>query len=269
MKTEDIRAFESCLERQIPGFGIVPKEDSKLMKVFGVLLSPLNPVFDQYTTVWGDKAYLPKALRDGDLEYVFMVLAHEFVHLWDKKRKGFWGFDFPYVSPQIYALIPIVIFALFGSWVSLLTLSVGYLVGALVSRKRLGVFWAIFAPSVVSSLVLGWFLSGFWTLLLPLVMALLFLPSPGRTRLELRGYTMSIGVSYLRLGRIDSAFVDEIQTFFTGPDYLFMCRDKAKIRERLQVAVAGVVDGSVWSQEPYKVVYEFMLERGLVSKKYT
>ena len=67
---------------------IVNKGDSKLMKIFAILLRPISPAFmtDFYTTV-GETIYIPEGVKVPPAQ----VVIHEFVHI---KQLHTWGILF-------------------------------------------------------------------------------------------------------------------------------------------------------------------------------
>lgn len=116
--------------------------------------------------------------------YPWRSLAHELVHIHDRSKSTFGplGFDMWYLFPQV----PCAVLSLVGA--------VG--VGLAISS------WG-------------------WLLLIGLV-ALAPFPAPGRTRLERRGYAMSIAMHYWQNGTADLYQQGAIAAKFEGPDYYWM-----------------------------------------------
>ena len=104
---------EMLIRALAPGFKVVPKENSRLMRLLSKVLF-FNDSFDQYTTTIGKTVYMPA--KDIGVEWV--TLAHEGRHVLDRQK---WGvlFGLSYLFPQILA-----VFALLAplSWWWLLSL---------------------------------------------------------------------------------------------------------------------------------------------------
>jgi hypothetical protein len=102
-----LEAFEAEL-RQYCNFKVAFKDESPLMGVLGFCLRPLNPAFMQDTattlgsTVWFPSRQYYEAFGEG-------MLAHEFVHLWDKADNPWW-FGLSYLMPQVL-IAPILVLA--------------------------------------------------------------------------------------------------------------------------------------------------------------
>lgn len=96
------------LESQIPGFDIRGKQNSLLMRVLSLLLFFNKRFMDSYVTTVYPRIYVPswwgksKHRWKAEME----ILAHEYVHLRDRKKLG-WAFNLLYLSPQIFSLLAI------------------------------------------------------------------------------------------------------------------------------------------------------------------
>ena len=264
MRPVDQQAFEdfqAVIREEIPGFKVGYKDQSSLMKFLGFLARPFNPKFlTNYITTWGNTVYFPST------EFVMKepgnalcVLAHEFVHLCDYRDHGFWGFQVTYAAPQIYALIPMLAYAILGSVVPLLIFFGCYLAGAALAKWK-WLMWSVFGIGVLAALVTGWLLSGFWLFLLVGSLVPLAMSSSSRTKWELRGYTMTLATFRWMFERNPPpAFFDFIRTQFTGPDYFFMCRNDAKIDTALSIAYEKIKDESIRDEKVYDLVYNFFV----------
>jgi len=92
------------------GMKVVNKEDSLLMKIFGVL-SIFNPDFMKYTTTTlFSTVYMPKKIRERGNHW--KILLHEFVHMWDSRRDKLYLFK--YAFPQILGFVGFL--ALLAVW---------------------------------------------------------------------------------------------------------------------------------------------------------
>ena len=96
--------LEKHIYRTIPGFKIKNKKQSLLMKILGRLLF-FNPQFmSRYVSVIYPVMYVPDfPFKANDHVSATELLAHEYVHLRDRKSMGPL-FNFLYLSPQILAV---------------------------------------------------------------------------------------------------------------------------------------------------------------------
>jgi len=104
-------------EKEIPGFQVKFKNESWTSKVLGFLTWPFNKRYMQdFTTTRGKTVFFPSRKWMLDRQMVAAkVLAHELVHLWDRKHRNFITHECWYMFPQILALFSLL--ALFGgSW---------------------------------------------------------------------------------------------------------------------------------------------------------
>lgn len=253
--------FERFLWVQIPGCRVVFKDTSKLMKFLGFLLNPFNNRFmTLHITTWGKNIYFPsRADYEANPTSSLVALAHEYVHLWDSREKGFWKFHWAYITPQVYLLLSILCYAVFGSSLSLLALVGGYVFAAFLAYKSKVASIIALVVSVLGALTLGWVFSGFWVFLLTAAVALLFLPSSGRTKLELRGYSMNVAMlRWLFNQEPTPEYYAAIRKQFNGPSYLFMSWNKKHIENSLNGAIQQAAQGSKQAEMPYVKVYEFL-----------
>ena len=98
---EDAREkLEGHIEKQIPGFRIEDKRKSPLMRLLSKLLF-FNKTFSTgYVTTLYPKVYVPELpWREKDHVAAIATLAHEYVHLKDRKRMWLF-FNFLYLFPQ-------------------------------------------------------------------------------------------------------------------------------------------------------------------------
>lgn len=184
---ETFDAMVSLVRKQIPNMEIRYKTDSTLMKVLGVLMWLFNRHFmTRYVTTLYPHVYFPS--REFVEEHPWRatkILAHEFVHLWDRKRVGPW-FSFRYALPQLLFVVP------------LLTLIVCSFIT--IPHKTL---WLILLGSQTVMFLLPW-------------------PSTGRRNIEIRGYAMSLGVNYWAYGGLTQHSKDWVASQFTGWAYYKM-----------------------------------------------
>lgn len=138
----DLEQFSEDLRLYCP-FRVAYKDSSWRMKLLGWLLEPINPTFmTEYTTTLGHTVWFPnKGAYEAEGG---TLLAHEFVHLWDKADSPWW-FTFSYLMPQIFilpGLISVLALWCFGfGWLGLGALFLVGLLALLPSPWR--VFWEL------------------------------------------------------------------------------------------------------------------------------
>lgn len=100
--------LENMILDDIPNFEIVPKTTSFLMKVLSVLLFFNKSFMTSYISVIYPRMYVPKLpWKENDHYSAILVLAHEWVHLSDRKRFGLL-FDIGYLFPQCLAFLSLL-----------------------------------------------------------------------------------------------------------------------------------------------------------------
>lgn len=265
-----LREFEDTIREHIPEFEVAYKNESKTMKLLGFLTYPFNDAFlTRFTTTWGWTVYFPTVEQYvNNPEPRLRTLAHEFVHLYDTKDKGFW-FKLSYALPQAFALIPLMVFAGMcwpHPWL-LLVPFVGYLLGALVAKLWRPLFWPVLVGALGGTVALTGLLATWWALL-PLGVAVLCLlpwPSPWRTHWELRGYTVNVAMATWMYGRYSPTFRDALVKHFTGPNYYFMgLGGRERIEKALDKAHEDAKSGALQGLSPYKAIHDFLYQRSLL-----
>jgi len=101
------------IKKQIPEFRLRSKKDSALMQVLAVILFFNKDFLDRYVTTIYPEVYVPDLPWLRPIESRISILAHEYVHLKDRKRLG-WLFNILYLSPQIFTLLAFG--ALWNTW---------------------------------------------------------------------------------------------------------------------------------------------------------
>lgn len=103
--------LEQHIKEQIPGFRIEDKRKSPLMRLLSKLLFFNKKFSTGYVTVLYPRIYVPELpWREKDHVAAIATLAHEYVHLKDRKRMWLF-FNFLYMFPQNLAT-----FALLGAF---------------------------------------------------------------------------------------------------------------------------------------------------------
>lgn len=192
-------AAVSQVRSHIPNFEVRYKDESWSSKVIAVLVWLFNRNYmKSYTTTRYPRVYFPsrKYVTDSPKTAV-KILAHEFVHLWDRKEKGAW-FSFSYALPQLLTLfflvVPVVLSFFCSWWVSLL--------GAV-----------------------------------PALLCAMPLPAYWRMKWECRGYTMSACMNLWRYDNISKSTIDWIIEQFTGWAYYKMWPFKHGMHTRITQSI--------------------------------
>ncbi len=239
--TTEMQMFQDTVNQikaHIRGFEIRFKDESWSSRVIGVLCWLFNRKYmTEFTTTRYPRVYFPsrKYVEDKPLRAT-KILYHEFVHLWDRKQKGFW-FTVGYAFPQ---------------WIGLLLLVTFIVQGFFLSTK---VWWM--------ALVIG----------IPMLVCLTPLPAYWRMKTEMRGYAMNLAFNQWRYGSVRQWTKDWVTDIFTGPSYCFMWPFEKSVRKFLD-EVIGMLDGSKtlvgWmasyqmNELPYSKAYEMLDKHGML-----
>jgi hypothetical protein len=179
-----------------PDFNVKYKTGSKLHKAIGWILGKLgNPLYNtSYVTTLGQTTYLPSSCDQGVIPNLWQVILHEGMHAKDAKAISTPLFSVAYLMPQFLGI--------------------------------LGVFYTLV---VGLGCLFGWPLALLWgctslALLAPI-------PAFGRAYAEIRGYTVSLAVSYWAgtLGD-EQAYLDWLVDVFSSGAYYFMWPFKKWVR---------------------------------------
>ena len=101
-------------QKQIPGFEILSKKESLLIKIVSKVLFFNKKFLTNYVTTLYPKVYVPELpWREKDHVAAMATLAHEYVHLKDRKRMWLF-FNFLYLFPQNLALFSLL--GVFSPW---------------------------------------------------------------------------------------------------------------------------------------------------------
>lgn len=96
--------FVASIQSVTPGFKVVKKEDSRLMKFLAIILFFNKDFMSRYTTTVGSTIYMPQAHLDVGTRSL-PTLAHEAQHVWDNNRwYGHIFYAVGYVAPQVFAI---------------------------------------------------------------------------------------------------------------------------------------------------------------------
>lgn len=192
----------ALVKKEIPDFEIRYKNESLSSKILGVLVWLFNRHYmTRYTTTRYPRVYFPnrKFVEESPSRAV-KILAHEFVHLVDRKRRGVW-FSISYALPQLAALlfllVPIIVAFVQPWWVALLTA-------------------------------------------IPAVLCATPLPAYWRMQWELRGYAMNMAINYWRYGSVRAETMEWVRDRFTGWDYYKMWPFRDNMSERITETVQRI-----------------------------
>lgn len=108
--------LQAKIKENDPKFKIIYKDESTLHRFIGKVAF-FNPDYmTNYITVLGsDVAWPSRKSFSEDPSSTFKVLAHEYVHLMDKKAVGAFTFSFGYIFPVPLAALALGAFAAFYS----------------------------------------------------------------------------------------------------------------------------------------------------------
>lgn len=268
VEVKTLRAFEQEIAKHVPGFEVRFKSDSRSQKLLGWLMRPFNPDYmTKYTSTFAPVVYFPtKEAYEANPRGSLSTLAHEYVHLHDTLQSPWW-FRVSYLLPQLLGPVFLIAFSIVAwqcAWiVPAMLLCV---LGALVpGQKSLVAFILIAVAAVLGAGVMAVVMAGWWSLLFFAgLLSMLPWPSPGRTKWELRGYSMTVSVMYWLLGNTDkfaisSAFQrDFILRQFVGPAYYFMSWNSKHVLGGLNGAVERAKNGSALEDEPFRVTHNFI-----------
>lgn len=107
----DYNAFLDEVRQEFPGFRLVDKRTSTLMKVTDVALKAItfgkmSSFMDRFTTTVGDSIYVPEGWEHRPVTSRLTTLRHERVHLRQARRLG------RFLMSLMYLLVPLpVLFA--------------------------------------------------------------------------------------------------------------------------------------------------------------
>lgn len=116
---DDKAIFEELsqtIAKRIPGFEVGYKNENFVSKLLGALVWIFNQRYmSGYTTTRFPDVFFPtRKFVEGDWKRAWKILAHEYVHLFDRLTQGWW-FNIRYALPQILAVLALA--ALVTIWV--------------------------------------------------------------------------------------------------------------------------------------------------------
>lgn len=116
-------------------------------------------------------------------------------------------------------------------------------------------------PQVLAALALL-SIFGFWVpwlfVFLVFLLALAPIPSPGRTSVEMRGYSMSMAIFYWRYNQMPPDQIEWYAKQFTGPAYYFMWPFKKSTIKKLETIFGTIKSGSILTEPVFREVYEII-----------
>jgi hypothetical protein len=224
MDLADLRAFEADTAAVVPGFKLDWKDKSSFQKLLGAIMKPFNPNFmTSYTTTFYPKVWFPTQAGYESDP------ARSFTTLAHERvhlldtMASPLGFRLSYIYPQVLA-VPL-----------------------LLAGAALAFFfglWSLIAFGLGLACLAPW-------------------PSPGRVRLEQRGYAMSMAVVFWLTGEIPFARKDSIRKQFLSMAYYKMSWDAKGIDAWLAHAEVSIRNGTLAANDPtYGDVLKFLQGRG-------
>jgi hypothetical protein len=266
MDLRTLRAFEVEVRRVCPEFKLGFKDQTFFQRVLGFLL-PLNRTYltKGATTVYPTVYFPSKKQYEAHPWASFLVLAHEMVHLVDMKGKPLARLS--YLMPQLLAIFPLAAYVFYTrehAW-PLAIVAACYLLGCIVGRKFLGAFYVTVLGGVVAAGVLAVLLTHWWSALLFSGLALLGpWPSPWRTNIEMRGYSMNVAITHWALGRVPAIYRSGVGFYFTGSSHYYTDWSGVNTRKRLDAVAEKAQSGELQREQPFAVVYSFMRRNKLL-----
>jgi hypothetical protein len=127
--------WSEVILKKFPKAKIAFKTDSNLMGFLGWFS---RAFYQGLTTVIGNTIYFPsKEFLEKNYKNSYCTLAHEFVHMVDKKNEPFLMFEVKYLFPQILAIFSFLsFFAYISLWFFLFLLFLIFLVPGIPSPWR-------------------------------------------------------------------------------------------------------------------------------------
>ena len=105
-KRKKLKLLLAHIETNIPSFELRSKEDSMIFTILSKIFFFNKNIQTRFITTLYPHVYLPRLPYQStfrDDASAIEILAHEYIHLKDRKKYG-WLFNFAYLSPQIFAL---------------------------------------------------------------------------------------------------------------------------------------------------------------------
>jgi len=102
-----IKEFTEKIQPIVPGYKVVRKKDSLLMRFLGVILFFVPNFMENYGTTVGNKVYLTDNSLKNQHIGLAVHLGHEAQHVYDKQHfflRAF-GYGIFYLLPQVLALV--------------------------------------------------------------------------------------------------------------------------------------------------------------------
>jgi hypothetical protein len=269
MDVNTLHAFEGEVSKAIPGFEIRYKNASTMQRVLGWLVFPFNPEYlTKYISTFAPKVFFPsKDYYESTPRSSFVTLAHELVHMMDSAKNPWW-FRISYMLPQGLALLLLVVFGVLAgshAWIIPVLLA-GVILATWAGHKSNVLFGLMAVMSLIGTGFLAVLFTGWSSVaLFAAILLMLPWPSPGRSKWEMRGYSMNLAVLFWLNGgdtdkfRITSVFHrDFIARQFLGPAYYYMSWNRPSVLSGMDATIQRLRDGSILSDPPYRLVYDFL-----------
>lgn len=107
------------IKTRVPEFEVAYKEDSKVSRIISKIVYIFNPKYMRsVVTTRYPKVYFPtRSMVNSNYTRAWKILAHEYVHLLDRKEHGRFLFNFAYFTPQCLSVLGLLSFLyyLYGS----------------------------------------------------------------------------------------------------------------------------------------------------------
>ena len=270
MDLKTLQSFEAEVRKLVPTLQIRFKDESRVQRWLGAVLRPFNPSYmTTYTSTFGSTVYFPsREYYANRPKNSVMLLSHEAVHILDSRKNPLW-FILSYLFPQVFALVLLAVYCTL-SWPKMYALLalVGALLVATLAHKSMAIVFVggilcLAAALVVSFLVSGWLPTLF--LLLTFVAAAPW-PAPGRVRLEMRGYAMTVALTHWMAGTCPQIVLTGIGRQFYGSPYYYMSWSRRWVENRLQETVDWVTSGRALEEPVYARIHDSLQTLGVIQE---
>ena len=114
-----LKAVLALCRSLVPGFEVVFKDESALMKFLNFFAQLFNKKFmTHYTTTIDRTVYFPSRANVMMQQSMYAeILAHELVHMTDRQREGALPYFFRYAFPQVLSVLSLLsVLAFWNPW---------------------------------------------------------------------------------------------------------------------------------------------------------
>ncbi len=268
MKLDDLHAFEVEIRKHCPKFRVAFKDESKVQRLIGALMHPLNAYYlTRYTSTFAPVVWFPsRAYYESNPRNSFTILAHEFVHLVDHDSHPWGFFTLTYAFPQILAIFPLYLYLCMArthAW-PLAVMVLGSLVAAWISRFSMAAFFLVLLGTLAGTCCLSVAYAGWATAaLVGTLLCLAPWPAWARANWERRGYAMSLACYLWTYKSVPVVLRDAVARAFYGPFYYYMTWGHVGVERWIDETLQRITSGDLLKEGPYRIVHDFVRARKL------